>query len=60
MERRIYFIVTNLFSTTKVKCTEALRTLTIGRLTLKFDRVTWPFLKIKLHHEACRHERKYE
>ena len=28
-------------------------------LTLKFDRSTWPFLKIDRRHEAYRHEKTY-
>ena len=27
----------------------------VGPLTLKFDRVTWPFLKIDMRYEAYRH-----
>ena len=26
-----------------------------GPLTLKFDRMTWPFLKIDMRHEAYQH-----
>ena len=31
----------------------------VGPLTLTFDRVTWPLLKIDMRHEAYRHGKKY-
>ena len=31
----------------------------VGPLTLRFDRVTWPFLNIDMRHEAYQHEKKY-